>query len=328
MALGVVYVVWGSTYLAIRVGVRRLPPLVFAGSRYVIAGILLYPISLWLANRPPRSGAIRPGGGNPSGAAHGVASEGAAGRAVGARAKDGARPGTKAWLSGAVVGTLLLAGGNGGVTFAERTLPSGLAAVLVATVPLWMIVFAWPLSHEPVTRRSAAGIVIGLVGVGVLAGGGAASGRISGVIIVLVAAACWGFGSVLSHRLPLPSHAMLAAAIEMLVGGIVLLAVGAGAGEFSQVHLSSVPATSFIALAYLIGPGSILAFSAYGYALSHLPVSTVSTYAFVNPVVAVLAGAVILGEHLSWREGLGATLVVASIVIIQVHSRKAPQPDR
>jgi drug/metabolite transporter (DMT)-like permease len=121
---------------------------------------------------------------------------------------------------------------------------------------------------------------------------------------------------------------MLAAAIEMLVGGIVLLAVGAGAGEFSQVHLSSVPATSFIALAYLIGPGSILAFSAYGYALSHLPVSTVSTYAFVNPVVAVLAGAVILGEHLSWREGLGATLVVASIVIIQVHSRKAPQPDR
>jgi uncharacterized membrane protein len=119
---------------------------------------------------------------------------------------------------------------------------------------------------------------------------------------------------------------MLAAAIEMLAGGVVLLAVAAGTGEFSHLQWSSVPATSWIALACLIGPGSILAFTAYGYALSHLPVTTVSTYAYVNPVVAVLAGTLVLGEHLAWREGLGAALVVGSIVIILRRSHSASRP--
>jgi drug/metabolite transporter (DMT)-like permease len=162
-----------------------------------------------------------------------------------------------------------------------------------------MIVFAWPVQHQRVTLRSAVALAVGLGGVIILVGGGTASGRISGMIIVLGAAAALGFGSVLSHRLAVPSHAMLAAAIEMLAGGVVLLAVGVGSGELSRIHWSSVPATSWIALAYLIGPGSILAFTAYGYALSHLPVTTVSTYAYVNPVVAVLAGIMFLGEQFS-----------------------------
>jgi drug/metabolite transporter (DMT)-like permease len=289
-ALGVVYVVWGSTYLAIRVGVRHLPPLLFAGIRYVVAGGLLYPIARRVASRGRDSSA------------------------------DIGRPDAKAWFACAVVGVLLLFAGNGGVTVAESTLPSGFAAVLFATVPLWMIVFAWPLRHERVSVKSAAGLALGLGGVVILVGQRAASGRISDVIIVLGAAAAWGFGSVLGHRLALPKHAMTAAAIEMLVGGVVLLVVATGAGEFSRVHWSSVPASSWIALAYLIGPGSILAFSAYGYALAHLPVTTVSTYAYVNPAVAVVAGAVILGEHLTWSEGLGAVLIVGSIVIIMHRS--------
>jgi drug/metabolite transporter (DMT)-like permease len=286
VTLGVVYVVWGSTYLAIRVGVRHFPPLLFAGTRYVIAGALLYPIARRVAagDRTSKAGRVR----------------------LDARA----------WFACAIVGVLLLFAGNGGVTVAETTLPSGFAAVLVATVPLWMIVFAWPLQHERVTVRSAAGLALGLGGVVILVGQRGDSGRISDVIIVLGAAAAWGFGSILGHRLALPSHAMLAAAMEMLVGGAVLLAVAAGTGEFSRVHWSSISATSWIALAYLIGPRSILAFSAYGYALAHLPVTTVSTYAYVNPVVAVLAGSVILGEHLTWSEGLGAALVVGSVVII------------
>jgi drug/metabolite transporter (DMT)-like permease len=225
----------------------------------------------------------------------------------------------------------MLFAGNGGLTVGETTLSSGFAAVLVATVPLWMIIFAWPVQHQRVTVRSAAGLAIGLGGVAVLVAGGTASGSIPSVIIVLGAAAAWGFGSVLSRRLAVPSHAMLAAAIEMLAGGVVLLAVAAGSGEFSRIQWSSVPATSWIALAYLIGPGSILAFTAYGYALSHLPVTTVSTYAYVNPVVAVLAGIMVLGEQLTWREGLGAALVLAS-VIITLHrsrstSRRAPVRD-
>ena len=252
IALGVVYLVWGSTYLAIRVGVGHLPPLLFAGTRYVIAGALLYPIA-----RRATSG----------------------GRAS---AQERAKPGVKAWLAGAVIGILLLFAGNGGVTVGETTLPSGLAAVLAATVPLWMLVFAWPLRHQRITARSAAGLAAGLVGVAVLVGTGAAAGHLPGVIIVLGAAAAWGFGSVLSHRL---------------------------------------------ALAYLIGPGSILAFTAYGYALSHLPLTTVSTYAYVNPVVAILAGALILGEQLTWREGAGAALIVGSVIIILHRSRSAAAPD-
>jgi len=296
IALGIVYVVWGSTYLAIRVGVGHLPPLLLAGTRYVIAGALLYPI----ASRAS-------GGGRDAGLAGGRA-----------------RPDARAWLAGAVVGVLLLFAGNGGVSVAETTLPSGVAAVLVATVPLWMIVFAWPVEHERVTAGSAAGLAVGLGGVAILVGGGLSAGRMSGVFIVLGASAAWGFGSVLSHRLPVPGNAMLAAAIEMLAGGLVLLAVAAATGEFSRVHWSSVPATSWIALAYLIGPGSILAFTAYGYALSHLSTATVSTYAYVNPVVAVLAGILFLGERFSWREGLGAALVLASVVIIANRPRRAP----
>jgi drug/metabolite transporter (DMT)-like permease len=296
IALGIVYLVWGSTYLAIRVGVGHLPPLLFAGTRYVIAGALLYPFALRATanSRGP--------------------------------AQDRTKPGARAWLAGAVIGILLLFAGNGGVTVGEKTLPSGFAAVLVATVPLWMIVFAWPVQHQRVTLRSALALAVGLGGVIILVGDGTASGRISGVIIVLGAAAAWGFGSVLSHRLAVPSHAMLAAAIEMVAGGVVLLALGAGTGEFSRIQWSSVPATSWIALAYLIGPGSILAFTAYGYALSHLPVTTVSTYAYVNPVVAVLAGIVFLGEQFSWREGLGAALVLVSVVITLQRSRSAARP--
>jgi drug/metabolite transporter (DMT)-like permease len=298
IALGIVYVVWGSTYLAIRVGVGHLPPLLLAGTRYVIAGALLYPIAR-------RASAGSPG-----------------------TADGGARPGARAWLACAVVGVLLLSAGNGGVSVAETRLPSGVAAVLVATVPLWMIVFAWPVERQRVTARSAAGLAIGLAGVAVLVGAGLSGGGMSGVFIVLGASAAWGFGSVLSHRLPVPGHAMLAASIEMLAGGVVLLAVAAATGEFSRVHWSAVPATAWIALAYLIGPGSILAFTAYGYALSHLPVATVSTYAYVNPVVAVLAGIVFLGEQFSWREGLGAALVVVSVVIIlnrPQHASAAPE---
>ena len=288
IALGIVYLVWGSTYLAIRVGVGHLPPLLLAGTRYVIAGALLYPI----ASRA--SAGLRE-----------------AGPACGRRRTD-----ARAWLACSVVGVLLLFAGNGGVSVAETTLPSGVAAVLVATVPLWMIVFAWPVEHHRVTAGSVAGLAVGLAGVAILVGGGLSGGRLSGVFIVLGASAAWGFGSVLSHRLPVPANAMLAAAIEMLAGGVVLLAVAAATGEFSRVQWSAVPATSWIALAYLIGPGSILAFTAYGYALSHLSTATVSTYAYVNPVVAVLAGILFLGERFSWREGLGAALVLASVVII------------
>jgi drug/metabolite transporter (DMT)-like permease len=281
-ALLVVYLVWGSTYLAIRVGVRDIPPLAMAGSRFLIAGAILYPIAT---------------------------------RTGDAATRTADRPGPREWLGCAVVGVLLLAFGNGGVSVAEQTLPSGLAAVLVATVPLWMVLFAVPLQGTRVSRRAVVGLLVGLVGVAVLAGGGSAAGHAVGVVIVLGAAASWGVGSVLSRRLRMPRRVLLSAAIEMLAGGTVLLIAAAVTGQFARVHLASVHATSWLALAWLIAAGSILAFTAYGYALTRLPLSTVSTYAYVNPVVAVLLGTTLLHEALTVREVIGAALVVGSVAL-------------
>jgi drug/metabolite transporter (DMT)-like permease len=281
-ALVVVYIVWGSTYLAIRVGVRDIPPAMLAGVRYVIAGAILYPVAA-------RTGDDR------------------------MRAQD--RPGRREWLGSAVVGLLLLAVGNGGVTLAEKSLASGLAAVLVATVPLWMVVFALPLQRQRVSALGAAGLLLGLIGVAVLVSGGPAAGRAADVLIVLVAAASWGLGSVLSRRLRLPRRALLAAAMEMLVAGIILLIVALASGEAGQAHWSGVPLTSWLALAWLVVPGSILAFTAYGYALAHLPLATVSTYAYVNPVVAVILGISLLHEKLTLREAAGALLVVGAVAL-------------
>jgi drug/metabolite transporter (DMT)-like permease len=293
-ALVVVYVVWGSTYLAIRVGVRDFPPAMLAGVRYVIAGGILYPVAARTGDR-------------------------------GLQAQD--RPGARQWASCAVIGLLLLAVGNGGVTVAEKSIDSGLAAVLVATVPLWIILFAVPLQRQRVSRPAAAGLATGLIGVAVLVGGGSARGHLSGVVIVLVAAAAWGLGSVLSRRLSLPRRALLGASMEMLTGGVILLIVALFSGELGQTHWGNVSLSAWLALAWLVIPGSIIAFTAYGYALAQLPLSTVSTYAYVNPVVAVVLGVLLLSEKLTLREALGALLVVASVAVTLYQPGRSDRSD-
>jgi drug/metabolite transporter (DMT)-like permease len=281
-ALVVVYVVWGSTYLAIRVGVRDLPPLTMAGVRYLVAGLLLYPI------------AARTGG------------------PIERRAD---KPGRNQWLAAALVGLLLLVVGNGGLSVGEQSLDSGFAAVLVATVPLWMVLFAWPIDRTRPTRRSMIGLAIGLTGVAVLAGADSSSGHLANATVVLGASAAWGLGSVLAHHLALPRRALVAAAAEMIAGGALLLIAAAIHGDYGRIHWSQVPTSGWMALVYLVGPGSVLAFTAYGYALSHLPLATVSTYAYVNPVVAVLLGVTILGEPLTSIELIGTSLIVASVML-------------
>lgn len=292
VALAVVYVFWGSTYLAIRVGARDLPPGILAGTRYFLAGLMLYPV------------AIRTGS---------------------AQLRVADRPRRVQWRACAVVAILLLVLGNGGLTVGERTLPSGLAAVLVATVPLWMVVFGVLIGHNRVSRFAAVGLLAGLAGIAVLAGGGPLGGHPLGAIVVLAASAAWGLGSVLGHRLALPQRALLAAAMQMLIAGAVLLVIGAVTGEFSQVRWSAVHDTSWLSLAWLVVPGSILAFTAYGYALAHLPLPTVSTYAYVNPVVAVVLGTALLGEAFTLRDAAGAALVVGSVALT-LH-RPGPRPD-
>jgi drug/metabolite transporter (DMT)-like permease len=272
--LASVYVIWGSTYLAIRVLVRTVPPLLGAGARFVVAGALM------LAFIGPH-------------------------RAL--------KLGPRELVASALVGTLLAAGGNGLVTVAERDVPSGLAAVLIASVPLWIVVFR-AVAHDRIPRRTLVGVLAGFAGVALLLlPGNRPSGVSLGPAMVIIgAAASWGFGSFISGSLPLPRDGLVTAGWQMLFGGIVLAIAGAAAGE----HVGTPSAESAWAWAYLVGIGSLVAYTSYTWLLRNAPISKVSTYAYVNPVVAVVLGALILGENVGAVTIAGTAVIVASVAAI------------
>ena len=280
IALAIVYVAWGSTYLGIRVMDRTIPPFLGAGVRFLFAGAVMYAgLALW-RGRPPR---VSP-------------------RELG---------------SLAVVSVLLLLAGNGGVTFAERHVPSGLAALLVASMPLWILVIRTLAGDRP-RRATLAGLAIGFVGVGLLvARGGVQQGvSVGHMLFVVGAASCWALGSWLSGRLPMPADASAGTAIEMLIGGGALLALSPAVGERWSALTLHASADSLLAVGYLAVFGSILAFTAYVWLLQHAPISQVSTYAYVNPVVAVTLGAVILGEPVSAVTLLGGAIIVTAVAVV------------
>ncbi len=221
------------------------------------------------------------------------------------------------WRACAAAGVLLLVG-QGVVGVAERTIPSGLAALLIATVPLWLLGLDAGLNRARLGRAQLAGLLVGLAGVGLLSTLGGGTGRISvtGVLIVLGAAGMWALGTMTARRGAFPSSPVLATGMELLAGGAALLVLAAVTGEFGSLHLGHVSARSWLALGYLIVAGSIVAFSAYGIAVRSLPTPTVATYAYVNPVVAVLLGALILGERLTPAMIGGGVLVVGAVVLV------------
>jgi len=288
VCLLIVYVVWGSTYLAIRVGVETMPPLLMAAARNLVAGLIMFPLALRSRRTAVRTGQV-------------------------------ARfwPGRAEWIGCATVGVLLLVA-NGAVGVGEKTVPSGLAALLVATVPLWLIGIDAALNHARLGLAPVAGLVLGLVGVGLLSGLGGGSGRISavGVAIILGAALMWALGTIMARRATIPSSPALASGMELLCGGVALLALAAAGGEFGALHLNEVSWRSWLALGYLIVIGSIVAFSAYGIAVRALPTATVATYAYVNPVIAVLLGTLILGERLTPAMFGGGALIVGAVVLV------------
>jgi drug/metabolite transporter (DMT)-like permease len=295
-ALLAVWVVWGSTYLAIRVADRTIPPFPMAGVRYLTAGVLLYPAA-WLGSRRGPRPQSRP---QPQARARGSLAQ---------------------WAGMAVVGTMLLAFGNGGVSYAERTLPSGLAALLVASVPLWMALADQVINGRRLRPTGWAALAIGLAGIAIVAQPHGHSAVLP-VLVVLGASVSWGIGSVLAGRLPAPASPLLGSAMEMLAGGAVLVGLAAAAGEAWPGHPS---AESLLALAYLVGPGSLLALTCYMIALRRLPTSVVSTYAYVNPVVAVALGALLLGERLTLSALIGGAVVVASVaLLLSPRSRQKP----
>jgi drug/metabolite transporter (DMT)-like permease len=227
----------------------------------------------------------------------------------------------------AVVGTLLLAFGNGGVSYAEKTLPSGLAALLVASVPLWMALADRVINGQQIPLRGWIALVLGLAGIAVLARP-SGNGAVLPVLVVLGASASWGIGSVLAGRLPAPASPLVGSAMEMLTGGIVLTGLAAATSELTHIDPAHVSTQSLLGLLYLIGLGSLLALTCYVIALRRLPTAAVSTYAYVNPVVAVSLGALFLGERPTLATLLGGAVVVASVAILLINRTGSPPPAR
>ncbi len=291
LALGIVYVVWGSTYLAIAIAVETLPPLLWAGLRFALAGVLL---AAWLAFR-----------------------------------RVDLRISRRELAGAAAVGVLLLAVANGLVVLAERTVPSGVAALIVASIPLWIVIYRL-IARESVGRDLLAGVLLGLGGVAILVVPGGLNGTIDpiGALMLFGATLSWALGTFLSPRLQTPRDVLVSTAYQMLAGGVVLLAVGVGRGELATVDPATFSTRSIVAFAYLVVFGSLVAYSAYTWLLQNASVSLVSTYAFVNPVVAVLLGALILAEPITPSILIGAAVIVVAVAFIVLRQNAARRAER
>jgi drug/metabolite transporter (DMT)-like permease len=290
LALATVYVIWGSTYLAIAVAVETMPPFLMAAVRFLIAGGVLF---AWTR--------VRDRGGR------------------------GERLTARQLGASALVGTLLLLGGNGLVSWGEQQgVASGLAALLVASTPLWMALLGRVLFRERLSALSLAGVLLGFAGVAVLVQvGGAAGGNPAGAIAILVAAFLWGLGSVWSQHLPLPKDPLTSTGLEMLTGGTVILGVSLVLGEPFAFDMGAVSARSWFGLAYLITAGSLVAYTAYTWLLANVRTDLVGTYAYVNPLVAVLLGWAVLAEPVTVTTLVGGGIVVLSVALVVLARRRA-----
>ena len=286
MALLVVWVVWGSTYLAIRIVVREMPPLAAAGTRFLCAGAIMGLVAL-----------------------------------VVDRARG--RPGRRQWLDYALIGVLLLSVGNSLVMWAEQTVPSGIAALNVATVPMWFLLLdGLRPGGEPWTARVWIGTAIGLAGVALVArpGGEVEAGHWRAILALQVACQSWTTGSLYAQQVPRRLPLASAAAIEMLAGALVMLAASRLLGE-DWSRMAAASARAWGGVSYLVVFGSLVGFTAFAYCLNELPATTVGTYAYVNPVVAVVLGWLVLAEPLTPGLLAGGLLIVASVALTTLRKR-------
>jgi len=288
-AFAAVYIIWGSTYLGIHLAIQSIPPFLMAGARFLIAGTLLYAIT----------------------------------RMCGAP-----RPQSIHWRSATVIGALLLLVGNGGVTWAQQTVPSGVAALMIAATPLWINLLEWMRPHGAVPRFGVfAGLALGFAGVALIVSSKDQFGKTivepTGALALLIAPICWAAGSVYSRHARQPKSALLAIAMQMIAGGILLLAAGLLTGEASDLNPKAITLSSALAFAYLTFVGSLVGFTAYVWLLQVSTPARVSTYAYVNPLIAVLLGRVLLDEPLPGSVILAGALIIAAVVFI---TRARSQP--
>jgi drug/metabolite transporter (DMT)-like permease len=290
VALGAVYLIWGSTYLAIRFAIETIPPFLMAAARYLTAGAMLYAWS---------------------------------------RLRGAPRPQLIHWRSAVVLGGLLLLLGNGGVVWAEQRLTSGMAALLICTEPLWIVLFVWTRDRVRPAGQVLLGMLLGLAGLVMLVRPGSATGGIDllGVAAMMVASAAWAWGSLHGQRAKLPSSPLLGTAMQMLGGGGLLLLASAITGEPARFHLAAVSARSALSLGYLVIFGALIAFTAYVWLLRVAPPVLVSTYAYVNPLVAVFLGWALAGEPLTRVTLIAAAVILAGVALISSgQGRKEEKP--
>lgn len=289
-ALVTVYVVWGSTYLGIMIAIETIPPLTSGAIRFLTAAPILAAVTLLLRGR----GAFRMT--------------------------------LKEFCGAALVGVLLLTFGNGLVTVGERYVSSGLTALLVAAVPLWLVIFRI-LARDRPGALTLTGVLVGFGGVALLSlTGGGGTSTATGSAIILLASFSWSVGSFLASRIPMPSDPFAASAVEMAAGGAALAVTGGLAGE--RLDLAAVSGRSWAGLAYLVVMGSLVAFTAYVWLLGNAPISLVSTYAYVNPVVAVLLGAIVLGEAVTGPMVTAGLVIVAGVaLVVSTERRRRPRAE-
>ena len=287
MAFAAVYLIWGSTYLTIRIAIDTLPPLLMAGARFLIAGLLLFAFT-WRRRAPHE------------------------------------RITWRQWRSAIVIGGCLLLGGNGIVTWGEQYVHTGLVSLIVATVPLWMALLAPLFGGAWVRWTAAIGVVIGLAGVVLLLRPGGAAPTEWQTFVVPLSPLLWACGSLYAQRANVPRQALTATAMEMVAGGLLLGIVGLAFGEAAHTHLNHVSGASLFAFVYLILFGSLVAYSAYIWLLHRVSATAVSTYAYVNPLVAVMLGAVVLGEQVTGLTALAGVMIIAAVALI-LSSRVRPR---
>jgi drug/metabolite transporter (DMT)-like permease len=289
LAFAIIYFVWGSTFLAIRIGVREVPPFLLAGMRFFVAGIALY---VWM------------------------------------RLKGEASPTPREWGAATILAILIFVIDYGCLFWAERRVPSGIAAVMMATIPAFMAISEiLILRTQRPTPRLAAALLIGLAGVAVLMSRSLALGQApidtAGACALIVGAIAWSLASALTRKLPLPSAKAMSSGAQMLTGGSLLFLAAALAGEFRGFRIQAVSRNAWFALAYLIVAGSIIGFTAYVWLIHHESPTKVGTYAYVNPVVAVLVGYFLGGEAIGPRTILGTLLVLVSVIVITTARTKS-----
>jgi drug/metabolite transporter (DMT)-like permease len=284
LAFAALYTIWGSTYLAIKFAVETIPPYTMSGARFIVSGLILYVASRWRGTPAPTR---------------------------------------REWRDAVIVGALLLAGGNGAVGWAEQRVPSGITALLVASVPMWAVLIDWirPHGKQPSLVVSI-GLLIGLAGVGILAapefGSGGSSAVAVGAVVLILGSISWAAGSIFSRQSARPSSALMSTALQMIGGSAFLLLIGVALGELGRLDPAAITLKSFLGWAYLVTFGGLIGFTAYSYVLRETTPAKATTYAYVNPIVAVLLGWAFANEPITMQTIVAAGIILAGVAMISL----------